>query len=708
MEPPRGYDGRISLPLPPVRQRRTSPSWRSLCQVFKGSCESSIGSNSSISCGNSSNSSSISCANSSSDIIPSSNSTTKNPSVISKHKCKCNTKCIPVICLLIFLLSAFMVAIPFILYDTEEDACQRLPNEIICPFKQEYSRIDILNPLVHLENGGGRVSFDLKDGTDIVLQGFNIRVANQKVFVRKQSPDCEEEGEYPVKFIDRNVNDTELKESRLLLKVKDWNNAMKMEITPFTNISDNKVYVQIVCSGYHRCGTVVVNIELKLSDYGTSYKPMNCSRTNADGDVFDNYGYACTIFMDVDMFQRTGSLKCKPMVESLEDATADYLSHQSVDVYNSTESHFRLKKGQNATIKWNVNVQKLKDIRQLQTNLNGLYRPSGLATHARFQLFVSIKGYVATCEVRLRPVTCIDVGPWELQMQNGDTQNKRIHVEGLSTFTACPDQITVLVGGQLNLVFHTCIPDGFNTYSVDMCGRTNRSGSIQGNAAIEISDQRSEFRGSLELNELSVTFKMWHVTCADHMENFNLALGTTGAATSEQFLSFANVIGRYGRFSTGGDFRENFPSVVNLRIHLGCRPQKLEINVNGSFLADAYNITEDSSTGEKMFSKSFSFPKVSMLDNGTTVALYSSFIDDQGFPKNISIEQDIRVVPENFCQEKPYGCNYRHPYNANMMVACGEGIIAAFRNCQTGLVFSKSSCVGQCCPEGSTTNCQRP
>ncbi|XP_033759494.1 uncharacterized protein LOC117341740 [Pecten maximus] len=323
-----------------------------------------------------------------------------------------------------------------------------------------------------------------------------------------------------------------------------------MQITPFTNVSDNKDYVQVVCTGYHRCGTVVVDLELKLTDYGTYYKPMNCSRTNADGEVLDNYGYACTLFMEVDMFQRTGSLKCKPMVESLANATTNSLPQQSVAIYNSTEPYFRLRKGQNTTIKWNVNVQKLGDIRHLQTKLNGLYLPNVVDTDARPQFFVSVKGYVATCEVKLRPVTCIDDGPWEVQMQNGDAQHKRIQVNGLPIFTACPGQRTVIVGEQLHLKFHSCIADGFNTYSIDTYGRAQRSGFIKQNEAIEFSGQRSEFRGSLALNELSVTFQMWKITCADHKKYFNLTLGTTDEATSEQFLSLADVIGKHYKHVT--------------------------------------------------------------------------------------------------------------------------------------------------------------
>ncbi|XP_033731216.1 uncharacterized protein LOC117320840 [Pecten maximus] len=245
----------------------------------------------------------------------------------------------------------------------------------------------------------------------------------------------------------------------------------------------------------------------------------------------------------------------------------------------------------------------------------------------------------------LRPVTYFEDGPWELHMQNVDTRYKRLQEDGLSTFAACPGQITVLVGGELKLEFISYIPDGFNTYYLDIYGTAHDSGLIPEKASLEMFYGRTYYGVLFYFNELSVTLKLWQVICADHMKSFSLALGTTGRTISEHFHSLPNVIGRYEGFSSGGDFRENSPAIVNLRIHLGCRPQKLKINVNGSYLAETYNITEDESTGEKMFSKSFSFPKISMIDNGTTVFLHSSFIDDQGFPRNISIEQTIRVVP---------------------------------------------------------------
>ncbi|XP_021349599.1 uncharacterized protein LOC110447933 [Mizuhopecten yessoensis] len=577
----------------------------------------------------------------------------------------------------------------------DDAACQFLTNEIICPFEREYKRIDILSPPVYLKNGAGRTSYKLSKGTDIRINGFLIKVTDTDISVRKQPSECAEEGEYPIIFSRENNSQSETK---LPLKIKDFNDTMQMEIIPFTNTSDNERYVQFICTGYHQCGTVVMDLELQAPVFGTYNTPMECSRTNIDGTVMDKYGYACTLIMGVEMFQRTDNLKCKPTVETLENTKTTSIAQKSIDVNETTRSHFILRKLANETIKWNVNVQTLKDIRHLQTKYNGDFHGNKFDLDDRVKLSISVKGSIATCHVVFSPVTCIDEGPWELHLLNS-TQHKEIQVTGTSTITACPSLVNGTVSEKLELKFTSCVPDDVRTYALNLYGKTNRRGSFLKDKSIEVVDQTSYFRAHLHLNELSVIYTKEPITCADHMMIFMMSLQTKGGDTIQNITSLTNVIAgrdRYKTYSTGGDFRENIPSVVSLRVHLGCRPQNMTIHINGSLLASKYALSEDLSTGEKIFTKSFLFPKLRMQDNGTGVELHLSFNDDEGSRRNLSITQVIRVIPDTFCLGRPHGCNYRHPYNSNMWIACGEGLIAEFGNCQSGLVFVPTSCEGKC------------
>ncbi|XP_021351462.1 uncharacterized protein LOC110449142 isoform X2 [Mizuhopecten yessoensis] len=609
----------------------------------------------------------------------------------------------------IVIVATVVVCMYFILRPSVDQECQILPNEIICPFEQGYTRVDILSPPVQLEKGEGRSSYDLEEDMDITVDGFNIRVTNDQITIRKQPSDCPEEGEYPIIFNSENSTQREIK---LPLKVKDLTDTMQMEITPFTNTSDGKDYVQLVCSGYHKCGTVVVDLELQVPDFGAYNKPMICSRTTGDGKVMDNYGYACTLIMSVKMFQRTENLNCKPTVETLQNVKTTSIAQQSIDVNVTTRSHFILEKGENTTIKWNANAETMIDLRHIQTKHNGFFRANEFDVDDRVKLSTSSKESIATFEVAFRPVTCIDAGTWELHLLNGDKSIKEIQVNGMSTFTDCPSLVNVTVGDGLELKFTYCVPDNVRTYLLNLYGKTSRSGSFLKDKPLQVVDKTTYFWGLLHLNELSVIYKnQLPITCADHMTAFVMSLHTKESDTIQNITSLTNVIvgkGRYHSFSTGGDFRENIQAVINLRLHLGCRPQHMIIHVNGTLLTSKYALTEDRSTGEKIFSKSFSFPKIRMQDNGTGVELYCSLIDDEGSLRNLYITQVIRVIPDTFCKEKPHGCNYRHPYNRNMWVACGEGVIADLRNCQSGLVFVQTNCVGKCCPEDSTINCESP
>lgn len=584
--------------------------------------------------------------------------------------------------------------------------------EVVCPYTEEYSRVHIWSPRKKFENGDGPVTFDLKHDTDTIVEGYNIQVKNNLIIIRKEPPECADEEDQPITFTKE--NNTKVDETRLSLKVKDYSDEINIEVTPYTNGTDKEDYVQVTCSGYHRCGTALIELELTKADFGNYYIPLNCTRTNSEGMLLSNYGYVCTYFMTVEIFQRTDKLRCKPTADSLKSTTPHSVQTQSVDVRNSTLSKFSLEKGKNETIKWNVHVKDPLDVHQLQTELNGIFRPNRSSLNGRFHFDVSVVENIATCEVRLTPTSCVDNGKWMLHFQNGDTLDKQFQVDGIPNLTACPEHLTVPLkdneNGKLELQFISCIPDAVETYSVDIYGRINKSGLPRTDAVIDIPDQKGiNFQASTDLNELLVTLTMGKLTCDDHEKKFNMILVSKTGAALQHFTSIASIVGRYGNSSTGGDFIENKEAVVNLRIHLGCRPQNYKIFINGSHEISPAKLIEDVYTGEKMFSQTFSYPQTSMADDRTTLSLESSFIDDEGKRNTVSAKQEIRIVPETFCEEKNQGCNYQHPYNANKMIACGDKVIAAFRSCQDGLVFVKSSsCVGLCCPEGFTDNCQRP
>ncbi|XP_060079310.1 uncharacterized protein LOC132558731 [Ylistrum balloti] len=589
-------------------------------------------------------------------------------------------------------------------------ACQILTNEMVCPFKSEYAKIHIWNPSKHLKNGGGRTSYPLQEDTDVSIDGFNIRVKHGNISIRKRPSDCDEEGDYPIQL--SGVNNTEITQNKLSVKVKDDSDVMHLDITPFTNASDAKNYTQIVCTGHHQCGTVVVDLQLQIQGFGTYYQPMECSRTNPDGKILDNYGYACTHIMTTEIFNRIENLTCKPTVESLEGTKTHSIAQQSIDVISATRYKFELDQGKPSTLKWNVNIPPLTNISLLQTENNGVIHQNESVQHERVQLFIRIEYHVAKLQVSFNPVTCIDNGTLELHFQNGDKQRKEIEVNGMSTFKACPEYLKVSVGDELKLSFLSCVPDDVSRYTLDLYGIHNRSGFFLRDQAISIDDHSGNFLGYLSLNELSVNYtKRLPITCADHEKAFKMSLQTITGKTIRHFTSLTIVNadrGRYESFTTGGDFREHLPAVVYQRLHLGCRPGNLQLYVNGSFLNGPYRLTEATYSGEKIFNESFTFPNLTMADHGTTVSLHVSFIDDEGSPRYLSSTQEIRVLPDTFCKGRQHGCNFNHPYNANMYVACGEGLIADLLKCPYELVFVESNCEGQCCPQDETTNCRRP
>ncbi|XP_069104382.1 uncharacterized protein [Argopecten irradians] len=605
--------------------------------------------------------------------------------------------------ILIVIAASGAVAIIFSSYAAVEETCIFLHNELVCPL-QENTRIEVMVPHSHLETGDGRIVYNLKNDTDVTIQGFNIRVEKNKVYVHKHPYECIEEGEHSVRLLKDNVTQ---REHKLSLHVTDFNDTIMLVTTPYTNATDKKEYVQFTCSGFHQCGEVVMKLELNITDFGTYDKPMNCSRTNSEGEVLPNYGYTCTCSMTAEIFRRTDNLKCKPTVESLQNVKTDPLPQRSVNVTDATKTMHTLEKGQNETIQWNVLLPNPKELPTLETELNRVLHSNQISPNGRIYLSVTVKEHVATYQVKFRPVTCTDNGTWLVQLPNGESLDKEINVTGLSAFTQCPKKIAVTVGQQLNLHFRSCIPDAAKAYFLNLFGRTTLSGNIPKERAIEIADMGTNFRGSIVLNELSVTLEIKQITCADHGKNFQMMiLGNPTEDTVQQFNSRADIIGRYGATSTGDNFIENRPATVNLWIQLGCRPDNYTIHNRTNAIPSA-NLTEDVHTGEKMFSQTFSFPQMSMADNGTTLYLHSSFIDDEGMKRNVSIQQDILVVSATFCNAKSPGCNYDHPYKASKFIACGHGVVASIGDCPDDLEFVESSCTGQCCPKASTSNCQQ-
>ncbi|KAL5004955.1 hypothetical protein ScPMuIL_018411 [Solemya velum] len=304
-----------------------------------------------------------------------------------------------------------------------------------------------------------------------------------------------------------------------------------------------------------------------------------------------------------------------------------------------------------------------------------------------------------------KPTWCSDHGALKWTIMSGNKEVERdVDVSVTSPIMRCPSELLYDVGDSGEFECRLCVNASYIQYSINRT-KGDTEHMIFESEAIEF----QEFRNKTEDNSIFITSEIKNGILILEFEitAFCINDGQLSLNVGSEFRRNIEIqikdSPQAPLFVSSDGLLNNTMSTITCEAKTGCTPHDLVIRQLGSRVnvsiinqTQAEFVEEDELFSRNWKTTSFWDIFVTSELHDTTITCEYTYEDSRAGNVTLVTEYKAYVLHEKFCTPEMADCNFAHPYDRTLFLACRGVDKPVVMPCPAGLAFYPGTCFGEC------------